>query len=313
MISKAVVTGASGFIGRALVAHLMASGCNVIAVDRKPFGSGASQAFVRDVSTAGALDGMLDSDTIIFHLAASADVALSVEKPRHDFENSFRGLFEILEAARKHGCRVVFPSTASIYDGANDLPLAERAFPRPTSPYAAAKLAAEAYCYAYHRSYGLDVRISRLFSVYGIGMNRFAIHDIIRKIQANSGEVTILGDGLQVRDYLYIDDAVRGIGLIADKGKPGEDYNVASGNPITILQLTKMIAETMGHPDISIKATGTSFPGDTKAWFADIGKAKQIGFAPTITLQEGLRRTIAWLAPTSMHVGQAREALLQEL
>lgn len=303
MLSKAVVTGAGGFIGRALVAYLTASGSEIIAVDRKPLGSGAAQSFVRDVSAPGALDGMLDSDTTIFHLAASADVARSVENPRHDFDNSFRGLFEVLEAARKHDCRVVFPSTASIYDVANKLPLAERAFPRPTSPYAAGKLAAEAYCYAYHRSYGLDVRVARLFSVYGIGMDRFAIHDIIRKIQSNSQEVIILGDGLQVRDYLYIDDAVRGIALVAANGEAGEDYNLASGAPITILQLTKMIAETMGHPSICIKPTGVSFPGDTKEWFADITKAREIGFAPEVNLDEGLRRTISWLSSTGFAVG----------
>jgi len=162
---KAVVTGASGFIGSALVRHLRAAGLDVMAVDRKPFADVDQPARLADVAQEGALAGLLNEHTVVFHMAASADVAASVANPRHDFDNTFRGVFEVLEAARHAGSRVVFPSTASIFDSSNTLPLSERAFPRPTSPYAAGKLGGEAYCHAYHRSYGLDVRIARLFSV----------------------------------------------------------------------------------------------------------------------------------------------------
>ena len=192
---RAIVTGASGFIGSALVRHLRGTAWDVVAVDRKPFADAEQPARLADVAQAGALAGLLDERTVIFHMAASADVAASVANPRHDFDNTFRGVFEVLEAARHAGSRVVFPSTASIFDASNTLPLSERAFPRPTSPYAAGKLGGEAYCHAYHRSYGVDVRIARLFSVYGVGMFRFAIHDIVRKIEQNHEDLTILGDG----------------------------------------------------------------------------------------------------------------------
>ena len=149
---RAVVTGASGFIGSALTAHLSADGWDVVTVDRRPFADGRPPSRLADVAQEGALAGLLDAGTVIFHMAASADVAGSVANPRHDFDNTFRGVFEVLEAARHTGSRVVFPSTASIFDASNPLPLAERAFPRPTSPYAAGKLGGEAYCHAYHRS-----------------------------------------------------------------------------------------------------------------------------------------------------------------
>jgi nucleoside-diphosphate-sugar epimerase len=228
-------------------------------------------------------------------MAASADVAASVANPRHDFDNTFRGVFEVLEAARQAGSRVVFPSTASIFDSSNALPLAERAFPRPTSPYAAGKLGGEAYCHAYHRSYGLDVRIARLFSVYGVGMFRFAIHDIVRKIQENHDEVSIFGDGNQVRDYLFIEDAVRGLTMVGFDGDAGEEYNVASGMPVRLLDLTRTIADIMGYPNIKIRPTGKSFAGDTARWYADISKVRALGFQPRIDLRAGLERTIAWL------------------
>jgi len=296
MPRRAVVTGASGFIGTALLRHLRAGGWTVVAVDRRASSDPDQSIRQLDVAQAGALDGLLDDRTVIFHMAASADVAGSVANPRHDFDNTFRGVFEVLEAARHAGSRVVFPSTASIFDASNPLPLAERAFPRPTSPYAAGKLGGEAYCHAYHRSFGVDVRIARLFSVYGVGMFRFAIHDIIRKIQQNHQELTILGDGLQVRDYLFIDDAVRGLMMVATEGAAGEEYNVASGIPVQLLDLARLIAELMGHPQIRIRTTGRSFAGDTARWYADISKVRALGFEPRVDLRSGLLQTIAWLA-----------------
>jgi UDP-glucose 4-epimerase len=292
---RAVVTGASGFIGSALVRYLRAAGWDVLAVDRKPFADPDQPSRLADVAQQGALTGLLDERTVIFHMAASADVAASVANPRHDFDNTFRGVFEVLEAARHAGSRVVFPSTASIFDASNTLPLSERAFPRPTSPYAAGKLGGEAYCHAYHRSYGVDVRIARLFSVYGIGMFRFAIHDIVRKIQQNHDELALLGDGTQVRDYLFIDDAVRGLAMVGFDGVAGEEYNVASGKPVRLLDLARTIAEIMGYPNIRVHPTGTSFPGDTPRWYADISKVRRLGFEPSVDLRTGLERTIAWL------------------
>jgi UDP-glucose 4-epimerase len=300
---RAVVTGASGFIGQALVRYLAADRWQVLAVDRRPFPDPAQAALTIDVATPAALAGVLDDRTTVFHMAASADVAASVANPRHDFDNTFRGVFEVLEAARQAGSAVVFPSTASIFDASNTLPLPERAFPRPSSPYAAGKLGGEAYCHAYHRCYGLDVRIARLFSVYGIGMRRFAIHDIIRKIQHNSAELTILGDGTQVRDYLFIDDAVRGLAMLATDGAAGEEYNLASGEPVRLLELARTIAELMGHPDIRIVPSGQSFPGDTPRWYGDITKVRALGFEPLIDLRTGLQRTIAWLTARPAAVG----------
>ena len=139
------------------------------------------------------------------------------------------------------------------------------------------------------------MRIARLFSVYGVGMFRFAIHDIVRKIQQNHDELSIFGDGLQVRDYLFIDDAVRGLEMVATRGATGEEYNVASGQPVQLLALARTIAEMMGYPGIQVTPTGQSFAGDTARWYADITKMRALGFEPRVDLRTGLERTIAWL------------------
>ena len=289
----AIVTGAAGFIGQRLVAHLLDAGWEVVAVDLRP--SDGVESLVLDVTVPGALTPLLDGEATVFHLAASADIRASVEDPRADFEVNVAGLFEVLESARHRQSRVIFLSTASIYDSDNPLPLKERDCPRPRSPYAAGKLAGEGYCSAYHRCYGMDVRVARLFNAYGAGMTRFVIHDLIRKIQRDPHTLSILGDALQVRDFLHVDDAARALVLIAERGAPGEDYNVASGIPVRVRDLALLIARLMGHPDIRLVATGQSFAGDTSRWYADISKIQALGFAPRVSLEEGLRRTIAWL------------------
>lgn len=288
---QAVVTGAAGFIGQSLVRHLLEQGEDVLAIDRHECRS-PTPSLRLDLSQEGVLAGRVRDGATIFHLAASADVAASVRDPRHDLTNTFAPLFEVLETARHQRCRVVFPSTASVFDTSQPLPLAETAAKRPTSPYGAAKLAGEAYCAAYFRSYGADTRVARLFSVYGPGMRRLAIHDLIGKVRRNPTEIELLGDGTQVRDYLYVDDAVRGLVAVATAGAPGEDYNVASGEPVRVIDLAREIATQMGHPAICIVPTGTSFPGDTLRWYGDVTKMRALGFTPLVTLSNGLRLTI---------------------
>ena len=298
-IKNAVVTGAAGFIGRAMVQYLVDHSINVIAVDIIPCHKNICDERVIDLLGTGALEPYLDEETIVFHFAAHADVASSVKDPRNDFDLNILMLFEVLESVRKTNCQLIFPSTASIFDTNYKLPLSERAYVKPTSPYAAAKVAGEAYCAAYHRAYGLDIKVARMFSVYGEGMNRFAIHDLIRKIQSNNKEIELLGDGNQIRDYLYIDDVARGLALIANNDVPGEDYNLASGIPVKLIDLAYQIAALMDLPNIKINPTGQSFPGDVPRWYADISKIEEIGFSPQISLEEGLLKTISWLNQTA--------------
>ena len=293
--NHAIVTGASGFIGSALVPKLVKKGVEVIAVDTLPFSNNICESVLLDIAEPHALDKFIRTGTVIYHLAARASVPGSVTDPSDDFHNTCYGIFQILESARRHSCKVIFPSTASIFDVGIKLPATENSYVKPSSPYGAAKVAGEAYCFVYHRCYGIDVRIARMFSVYGIGMNRFAIHDIVRNIQNNNEELVLLGDGKQIRDYLYIDDVVSGLERIASNGKPGEDYNLASGQEISLLDLARKIASIMGVPDIKISPTMESFEGDVPKLYGDIAKISDIGFSPMVPLEEGLEKTISWL------------------
>ena len=291
-LKKAVVTGANGLVGKALVRHLVATGVDTVAVDHQATMNHDCQFVLADLRQSSALETLLHKDTCIFHMAARASVAISVQDPVGDFHNNVAAFLEVLESARRADCQVIFPSSSAVFNSDEPLPHTERAYTKPTSPYGAAKLACEGYCAAYHRCFDLNVKIARMFNVYGPEMNRFAIFDFIKKIKANPNEIEILGDGNQMRDYLYIDDTVEGLVTIAESGVAGEDYNLASGVPITSVELASAVAKEMGHPNVSIKTRGMSFPGDIPKWYADISKLKSIGFRPKVVLEKGLKKTV---------------------
>jgi UDP-glucose 4-epimerase len=288
-----VVTGAAGLIGRAVVDRLLKDGVDVIAVDRQRLE--VPGARVIDVTEFGGLAPLLDSETVVFHLAGLTSVPGSVHEPHRDFLINVNGFFAVLEAVREKGAKLIFPSSASVFDPRSPLPHHEGAPKSPNSPYAAAKLACEGYCVAYHKCYGLDVKIARLFNVYGPGMQRFAIYDFYRKIREANEAIEILGDGSQLRDYLFVTDAVEGLLLIAARGQPGADYNVGSGIPIRSYELAQLMLKVMGRTGLRIRTSGQTFPGDVPAWYADISKIRGLGFEPRIELTEGLRRTVEWL------------------
>jgi len=298
-MKNAIVTGASGFLGRHLVRKLSEKDVSVLAVCHnyipEELKNPQVKAIQADLSEPNVLSEHVNKDTVLFHMAANANVMASVESPREDFQASFYSYFNILETVRQNGGRLILPSTASIFDRENPLPVPEKSFARPSSPYGAAKLAAESYSFAYHRSYDVDVRIARLFSVYGEGMTRFLIFDLVKKIQANPTELSLFGDGNQIRDYLYVDDAIEGLILIAEKGVPGEDYNLASGSRVRILDLARNICEITGHSNLPIKPQGDVRASEVPKWYGDITKIKNIGFSPSVSLPEGLAKTIPWI------------------
>lgn len=302
-MKHALVTGAAGFLGQALVRGLLDRGYSVTATSRREQEHPDCDHLVADVRHPGALDASLrDDQTVIFHLAGHTSVAGSVADPEHDFESNVGGTLNVLQSARNAGSRVVFPSSPAVFAPGQPLPLAENADKGPVSPYGASKLAGEAYAQAFASAYAVDARIARIFNVYGPGMTRFAICDFYRKLKKNPHRLEMLGNGDQVRDYLFIDDAVDALVCIAEKGEAGTDYNVASGQPTRTIDLASLVAGTMGLSEVQITARGESFPGDIAKWYADISRLRALGFEPTVPLSEGLQRTIAWFETQAFEV-----------
>jgi UDP-glucose 4-epimerase len=298
---KILVTGAGGYIGKALVRELLTRGDEVYSLlwsgDPKEKAENGSVSFSADVTRREDLEALkaIPFDTI-FHLAARANVPLSVQDPIGDFQSNVIGTLNLLELARAIAIkRFIFLSSVSVLDPTNPLPLGETARTGPSSPYAAGKLASEGYCLAYFRTYGVPTTVVRLFNVYGPGFTRYVIWDLANKILKNPKNLGILGGGDQIRDYLFIDDTVRGIVLAAEKGLPGETYHLASGIPTRIKDLARLIAKSCGSPGIEIVSAGPTWPGDVAAWYADITKIKALGFLPSVSLDSGLTRTVSWI------------------
>jgi nucleoside-diphosphate-sugar epimerase len=235
--NRAIVTGAGGFIGQHMTRHLRKQGVETLAVDRCLNANKGPVEQILDLAVPEVLDAYLGKDVAVFHLAGSADVRGSATTPSRDFQDNVLATLHVLESACRHGAAALLPSTGSVCGPQAFMPLTETSPVRPSSPYAAAKLAVEAYGFAYHRSYGLDVRIARMFSIYGPGMRRFAIHDFFKRLRDDPTALVIRGDGGQTRDYLYIEDTVAALYRLMRNGEPGEVYNVAGGKALSIVQV----------------------------------------------------------------------------
>lgn len=294
---KFLITGGSGFIGKSLVIKLLEIGSKVIIYDKQ------TPKLSHDIKDLEYISGSVYNDkdlsklknidfNVIFHLASNANIPHSVANPKDDFLINALGTMKMLELARKKDIKkFIYPSTVSVFD-VNKIPLSENDKVKVSSPYGASKLTGESYCYAYNRTYGLNTNVIRLFNVYGPGMNKYLIYDIVCKLRENTDKIVIYGDGTQIRDYLYIDDLINAFLLILEKGIPGEDYNVSRGIPTKIIDLVNLIADIMNIKNLKIELTNKSWDGDIKKWYADISKIKKLGFEPKTSLNEGLKKTI---------------------
>lgn len=248
---KALITGAGGFVGPHLAAHLQDEGDGVVPLDLR------NGPDLRDGP--GWIDAVRESQPdVIYHLAGLSDVGGSWNDPPTTFEINALGTVIVLEAARLAGtARVVVVSSADVYGvvSPEELPLSETHPARPRSPYGASKLAAEAAALQYDRGHGLDVVVVRPFNHLGPGQSpRFAAAAFADQIAAaearTDGEPAVLrhGDLTPRRDMTDVRDVVRAYRLVAEHGRPGEIYNVCSGRSIAMQEvLDALLAASQGR------------------------------------------------------------------
>jgi UDP-glucuronate 4-epimerase len=219
-----------------------------------------------------------------------------VERPREYASVNVDGTLCLLEAARAFGVqRFVFGSTSSAYGAAAQVPFSENEpVGRPLSPYAASKIAAEAFCYTYHHLYGIRMAVLRFFTVYGPRQRPdMAIHKFIRLMLA-SQPVPVNGDGTMRRDYTYVDDIVAGILAALDAELTYEVINLGGSTSVPLSDLIATIASVVGcKPKIQYLPQQ---PGEVPETCANIAKARQLlGWTPRVSLTEGIQREVEWL------------------
>ena len=238
---------------------------------------------------------------VVFHQGALPSVPRSVQDPLTTNAVNVEGTLNVLLAARDEGVRrVVFASSSSVYGSAGTLPRSERDAPDPIAPYAVAKLAAERYCVSFSRVYGeLETVALRYFNVFGPGQDptsqyAAAVARFLAAVHAGD-PVTIYGDGEQLRDFTYVANVVEANLLAgAAEGVSGRVLNVATGNPTSVNDLADTIGELLERP--VEKLYEPARPGDVRDSWADVSEAGgALGYEPTVSLEDGLRRTAEFL------------------
>jgi nucleoside-diphosphate-sugar epimerase len=304
---RALVTGGAGFIGSALVRALVEAGHEVRVLDdlstgsrRNLEGAGAVHLIEGDIRDQAPVRRALAGTEVVFHLAALPSVARSVADPVRSHSVNVDGTLNVLIAARDQGVRrLVFTSSSSVYGDTPTLPKHEDMPVQPRSPYAAAKLAAEAYCRAFAATFGLETVSLRPFNVFGPRQDPASQYAaviprfITRMLAGERPEV--FGDGRQSRDFTFIDNMVEALLLAAAAGPEasGEAMNIGCGGRISLLDLVAALNELL-ETDLGPTFTDPR-PGDVRDSEASVDKASRlIGYRPSIEVREGLRRTVEW-------------------
>ncbi|MFJ9890378.1 NAD-dependent epimerase/dehydratase family protein [Streptomyces sp. NPDC091287] len=289
-----LVTGAAGFVGSHAVRYLLGTGRRVIATDALPqpradrlagLESPAFRYVEGDLHTL--LPAVLEGVGEVWHFAANADIPLGATETGVDLRESVQLTRSVLEGMRTHGVRrMVFASSSAVY---GDLPLgsvSETDGPLlPNSLYGAGKVACEALISAYCASFGLRARIYRLGNVVGGTMGRGIVRDFIRKLGEDPRRLTVLGDGLQRKSYVLVDDVVAAMDHLTrtttGPGHPACDvYNVAAGASVSVRQVAWLTADAMGlsAPEIVTSGDRLSWTGDQPVIELDTRKARAAGW-----------------------------------
>jgi UDP-glucose 4-epimerase len=302
-----LVTGAAGFIGSRLSLRLVAEGHDVVGLDDLSEGRLDNLADVpeirferADLRDAGAVQAAARGCDTIFHQGALKSVPRSIEEPARFTEVNVLGTLNVLLAARDTSASVVSASSSSIYGDQDRFPLTEDMEPRPLSPYAASKLAGEAYCRAWWASFGVPTVSLRYFNVYGPGQDPASEYAAVvtRFTDAclTGGRPVIYGDGEQGRDFTFIDDVVEAnlLAARAPQEARGRAFNIGGGaEPTSVNGLLGLIADSCGVEVEPVREPER--PGDIRRSEADVGLARTLlGFEPKVGIADGLRRTVDW-------------------
>lgn len=301
---NAFITGAGGFLGRALSEHLQRAGAAVAGLDERampaalPDGTQYHQTSILDFKALyDALGQFPPDNAVVFHLAGQAHVSQSRTDPLTSISVNVTGTANLLEACRRLGVsRVIFPSTALVYARPLQLPVEETAAVRANSVYAATKLAGEALLQGYASEYGFACRIARLGNVYGPGGAIDSVVQIVLR-QVKAGGPISIKTFAPVRDFVYRDDVVRGmIALASRTDEPGcEVFNLSSGTATTMRELVELACRISGlKTDISETEPGRDVVQD--ALVLSIQRIRRYAeWQPDWRLEDGLRQTLSQL------------------
>jgi len=301
-----LVTGGAGFIGSNIARELLNRGETVRILDNYSTGHRSNLADIRgdievvegDLRSFHIVNEAMKGVEVVYHQGALPSVPRSIADPLTTNEVNVTGTLNVLFAAREQGVRrLTFASSSSIYGNAPEQVKSEDLHVSPLSPYAVSKLAGEKYFQVFHQIYGLETVAIRYFNVFGPWQDPdspySAVIPLFAKAYMEGRAPLINGDGLQSRDFTFVENVVHGNLLAATApDAPGNVINVACHGSVTVNSLASQIAALTGHADIT-PVHGPDRSGDVKHSMASIEKAgRLLGYSPVVSFSEGLRRTV---------------------
>jgi UDP-glucose 4-epimerase len=309
---KALVTGGAGFIGTNLVHALSDRGDEVRVLDnfstgyRRNLESVDAELVEGDLRSYERVATAVNGIEVVFHQGALPSVPRSIQDPLTSSAVNVEGTLNVLLAARDAGVRrVIFASSSSVYGDAPGMPRHESQRPAPLAPYAVSKLAAEQYCMVANRVFGLETAALRYFNVFGEHQDPLsgyaAVIPKFIRLMLDGQRPTIFGDGETSRDFTHVENVVEANLAAAEMpAAAGRVMNIAVGSSHTLNDLVRALQRLLDsdvEPDYAPPR-----PGDVPESLADVSLARQlIGYEPSVSFEEGLERTIAWIADQRVH------------
>jgi UDP-glucose 4-epimerase len=313
-MQRAFVSGAAGFIGSSLCDRLLSENLEVVGWDN--FSTGQPE-FIEAAKrnprfrlvTGDNLDlkhltETMDGASVVFHLAANADVRFGLEQPRKDLEQNTIATFNVLEAMRSNQIKkVAFASTGSVYGEAAVIPTPEDApFPIQTSLYAASKLAGESTIQAYCEGFGFEGYIFRFVSILGERYTHGHVFDFYRQLLQDPTRLRVLGDGNQRKSYLYVQDCLSAILHVMARETARsakhrcEIYNLGAEEYCTVKDSISWICERLKvTPALEFTGGEKGWIGDNPFIFLDTGKVRKTGWRSEVAIRRAVERTVDWL------------------
>ena len=304
---RLLVTGGAGFIGSAFVRMTLAEHAadSVTVLDKLTYAGNLANlaavehdsrfTFVKgDITDAEVVEELAARCDVIVNFAAESHVDRSLEAPGQFIQTDVYGPYVLMEAARTHGHdRFLHVSTDEVYGDVATGHSSESAPLRPRSPYSASKAGGEMLIWAYRSSFGFPAIVTRGSNTYGPYQYPEKIIPLFITNAIDDRPLPIYGNGGAVRDYLHVDDHVRGIDLALRQGTPGMDYNIGHGGETDGIEVADTIIGLLGKPD-SLKSFVRDRPGHDRRYAIDTARIQALGWKPQWSFADGMQQTVAW-------------------
>jgi dTDP-glucose 4,6-dehydratase len=326
---KLLVTGGAGFIGSAFVRLALANPgdftlANVDALtyagNLENLASVASdprysfhKADIADAAAIESIFAAVQPDAVV-HFAAESHVDRSIHSPEPVIRTNLNGTFTLLEAARRHKTpRFLHVSTDEVYGSIDEPHDADETYPlRASSPYSAAKAGSDLLALSYFTTYKMNVSVTRASNNYGPFQFPEKLIPLMIANALEGKQLPVYGDGMQIRDWLYVDDHCRAIRAVLDKGRPGEVYNIGGSRALPNIEVVQRILAATGQPETLIKYV-TDRPGHDRRYAITSEKVEQeTGWKPQMEFEAGLAETVAWYRANTHWIANVRSGAYRE-